>query len=470
MPAVPSDRIVGCASGGVIAAGRHRFAHNALLDLISEAPSGSWLKPNTNTLQSVWPATDYLPMFGGGPGVPDNIIRSWSGFAWDSRNHRLVLTGGGHANYSGNEVYLWDAATKQWSLAYYPSDVVTNATGYQSIDGPLHSPVSAHPYCTNVYLPKLDRFLTFGGAAHGSGGPYLVTDGSGNTVRMLPGGYTLNLAQAGQGKVGGLVGSNVKRNSTVGVDLPGANAWYPRDWLLDHPQAALAAEMTRHINFHSVYREEGGKDVLYVTATNGGTNPNLYRVEYNDPDDYLTDVISKVGLSWDNSGSDCGGDIDITNNVFVHLGNASYPIFGWDLDHAGPSNHNFRVAAANLSGPDAAEFLSIGVADFGLTYDKVRGYFVAWERGGKVFSITTPIGDPLPVTGWYVEKIADPSTPRPALSAELGTLGSGTENDTGVHGKWHYAPDLDCYIGLQGSISGNIWMFKPTGWHDPRNG
>lgn len=461
--------IYSCNTGGAIAAGRHRFTHNVLLNLLAAAPGDSWVKANTNSIQSVWPTTDYLPMFGLGPGSPSAIIRCWSGFGWDSVNHRLVIFGGGHANYSGNDTYIWDAVTRQWVLAFYPSDVVTNASGHQTIDGPLHAPVSSHTYSNNNYLPKLNRFITLGGACHSSGGPFLVTDGGGNTLRQLPGGYTCDLSQAGMGKVGGIAGSNVKRGSTAGVSLDGANAWYPRDWLLDHSQATLAGELTRHVNFFTVYAEEGGKDVLYVGASSGGTNPSLYRVVYSDADNYLTDTITKVGRTWTNTGLDTGAAFDPVNNVLIYFGpSASYPIYGWDLNYASPTLDNFRVATAGLTGPGAAEFLTVGTADMGVLYDPVRQYFVAWERGGRIWSIRVPVGDPVPTTGWYVEKIVDPVSNFPMTAAQLGGDNSASEWDKGVVGKWKYASDLDCYIGLQGSFSGDVWLYKPSGWIDPR--
>lgn len=458
-----------CPSGGVIAGGRRHFTHNAMLDLLAAAPEGAWLKANTNTAQSVWPAQDYLPMFGLGPGTPSAIIRCWSGFGWDDINHRLVIFGGGHANYSGNDTYIWSAVTQQWQLAFYPSDVIANASGHQTIDGPLHSPISAHTYGNNNYLPKLNRFVTFGGACHSSGNPFIVTDSGGATLRNLPGGYTCDLSQAGLGKVGGLPGSNVKRDSTTGVSLDGASAWYARDWLLDHPQATLAGELIRHVNFFTCYREEAGKDVLYVAASSGGTNPSLYRVEYSDANNYLTDSISKVGRTWTNTGIDTGAALDTDNNVLIYLGpTGTYPIYGWDLDHAAPTLDNFQVANADLTGPGSAEFLSVGTGDMGLLYDPMRGYFVAWERGGRVWAIHTPTGDPVPTTGWYVEKLSDPVSPRPKTGAELGTDSAFTEWDKGVNGKWKYAKDLDCYVGLQGAFSGDVWLHKPQGWIDPR--
>lgn len=458
-----------CPSGGVIAAGRTRWP-NALLDLVAAAPADSWILGNTNTFSSVLPGDDYTTMFGTGVGIPQQIIRAWSSFAWDDKNHRVICFGGGHANYGGNEILFMDARSLLWKLAYYSSDVVTNATGHQTIDGPLHSPISSHTYSNNNYLPKLDRFITFGGAAHSSGGPMIVTDAGGNTLRIVGGGYTLDMSQACQGKVGGVTGSNVKRNTTAGVDLPGANAWYCRDYVLNHPSASLvSSEMAKHIDSFTCYREEGGKDVLYVAAvTGGGTNPALFRIEYSDANNYLTDVVTKVGRAWDNAGTDAGGSLDTDKNIIAYLGNATYPIFGWDLNYAGGGNNNFRVQPAGLTGSGAAAFLAIGVADMGLLYDEVRHRYVAWSRGGQLWSIETPSGSPVPTTGWVVTEISNPSSPRPWTSAEMGAVTPYGENDSGVHGKWKRSKSLDLYVGLQGAISGNVWFYKPSGWTDPR--
>ncbi len=461
-----ADDTYQCDSGNRIFAGRVQFAHGALLDLIAAAPAASWVRVNTNRIDSQFPAADYRPLFNAGPGNPAKIMEAWSGFAWDSRNHRLIIFGGGHANYSGNDTYVWDGTTGLWQLAFYPSDVEAVPAGYRTVDGPASSPISSHTYGNNNYLPLLDRFVTFGGAAHSSGNSFVMTDGAGNALRALAGGYTLDLSQAGLGRVAGAPGSNVQRGSTVGVSLPGASAWYARDYLLDHGQAATAAGLVRHVNGGTAVVEEGGKDVCYVQGSAGGTSLGLYRIEYSDADDYLTDVITQVGQAWNNAGQDTGVAYDASNQIFVDLGDAAYPIYGWDISAgiAGPSNHNFRVAAADVGGPDAAEFLAIGIADFGLLHDETRGFFVAWERGGRLFSITPPSGHPVPVTGWSVAKIVDPVAPRPALMGELPVA----DRDTGVHGKFRRAPDLDTYVALQGCTAGDVWMYKPSDWTDPR--
>lgn len=461
--ATPAGDSYTCASGGAIAAGRTRFPHAPLLNLISGAAENTWIQANTNTIDSVFPVSDFCPPYMAGASNPATVILAWSGFGWDSRNHRLVIWGGGHANGSGNDVFEWSAVDRNWKLAFNSSDVIFNATsGYVTVDGDLHSPISSHTYSNNAYLPKLNRFITFGGAAHSSGAGFVVRDGD-SILRGLPGGYTLDMTLSGQGYVAGVTGSNVKRNTTAAINLPGANAWYARDYLLDNP-SHLTYQMG-HVNGQVVYAEDGGIDVLYVIAAyGGGTSPALIRIAYNDANDYATDVVTQVGQAWDNTTTDTGAALDTEHNVIVHIGSATYPFFGWDLKYAGATNHNFRVPAAGLTGPDAAAFIASDMQGMGLLYDQVRGRFVAWSRGGKVWSIEAPSGAPTPMTGWVVTVLADPSSPRPATTGELSSIGS----DSGVHGKWKYAPDIDCYVGLQGSTAGNVWFFKPSGWIDPR--
>ena len=52
--------------------------------------------------------------------VPTVTLR---GFAWDSNRGDIVLYGGGHANYSGNDVYRWRSSTLLWERAAYPSEI-----------------------------------------------------------------------------------------------------------------------------------------------------------------------------------------------------------------------------------------------------------------------------------------------------------------------------------------------------------
>jgi len=104
------------------------------------------------------------------PTAPDSwngaksIISSWSGGAYDVKRDRLVIWGGGHHDYSGNEVYVFDTPTLQWSrLNDYSPDVGgSEASGYY----PDGKPRARHTYNYVAYVPPpTDRFCSLGGAA-----------------------------------------------------------------------------------------------------------------------------------------------------------------------------------------------------------------------------------------------------------------------------------------------------------------
>src|SRR3546814_18952386 len=87
--------------------------------------------------------------------------------AWDSARGDLIFWGGGHANYPGNEIYLWHSSTLEWERASLPSEVVKVADArFEAIDGYLNAPTSSHTYANSEYPPLADRLLVTGGAAY----------------------------------------------------------------------------------------------------------------------------------------------------------------------------------------------------------------------------------------------------------------------------------------------------------------
>lgn len=163
-----------CASGGVIAAGRHR-----LLPGFPSAPL-MWAEVGGNTLSAVDPALDPLvnpnypsdaPWIGAN-GFP-SVVSAWSGGAWDEANKRLLITGGGHADYAGNEVYQWSATTGLFTRLNNPTGAIGNtgvlhdgldSTNPAYFDG---RPRSAHTY---NHLRMVDGVLwNFQGSTYSGG-------------------------------------------------------------------------------------------------------------------------------------------------------------------------------------------------------------------------------------------------------------------------------------------------------------
>lgn len=112
------------------------------------------------------------------PGNLRNRIDAWNGLAADIRGGRLFSAGnGGHADYSGNEVYQIDLSrdTPRWELLREPSkpeDIVASraasGTYYDYyLDG---RPSSTHTYYALHYLASHDAIFKFGaGAMWGTG-------------------------------------------------------------------------------------------------------------------------------------------------------------------------------------------------------------------------------------------------------------------------------------------------------------
>lgn len=173
--ATPANDSYSAPSGGIIAAGRYALpAWRRAMDV------HTWATPGTNTIADVDPENSPLI----NPNFPaaapwrsttghTSVISAWSGGAWDEPNRRLLITGGGHGDYAGNELYQWDAVTAAFSRLNNPSGAVGNtgtlndgndATNPAHFDG---RPRSAHTYGN---LPMRDGVMwNFQGSTYSSG-------------------------------------------------------------------------------------------------------------------------------------------------------------------------------------------------------------------------------------------------------------------------------------------------------------
>jgi hypothetical protein len=90
-----------------------------------------------------------------------NIIKPWSGAVFDSLRSRLVVWGGGHTDYSGNEIFAFDIGARRWQQLTSPSSVPADFNGDRYPDG---APSSRHTYNGLVYLAELDQMWSVGGS------------------------------------------------------------------------------------------------------------------------------------------------------------------------------------------------------------------------------------------------------------------------------------------------------------------
>lgn len=127
----------------------------------SNLPQGSgWhTLPNT-TLNAVCAATNGFPQVWGAEGCFG--ILSWSGGAFDSRRNRLIVTGGGHNGYYGNELYALDLGTRAMTRLNDPGLPIAN--GCQEAIAGGTQPNSRHTYDGIEYMPNVDRLFVFSGS------------------------------------------------------------------------------------------------------------------------------------------------------------------------------------------------------------------------------------------------------------------------------------------------------------------
>lgn len=98
-------------------------------------------------------------------GYSANVMSPWSGGAYDTKRERLIVWGGGHGDYGGNEIYVFDVATLKWARLNDPSP----DPGGEDTDGDRRladgTPGSRHTYDYLEYIPDpIDRFFVGGGS------------------------------------------------------------------------------------------------------------------------------------------------------------------------------------------------------------------------------------------------------------------------------------------------------------------
>ena len=101
-------------------------------------------------------------------GVKFRVMDPWSGGVYDSRRDRLVVWGGGHLDYDGNELYAFDLDSLNWTQLTQKTPKEQRVKSVDVYDDGL--PSSRHTYDGLQYIPTIDRLFSSGGSIWGSGG------------------------------------------------------------------------------------------------------------------------------------------------------------------------------------------------------------------------------------------------------------------------------------------------------------
>src|SRR5258708_5146926 len=96
-----------------------------------------------------------------------NVVAAWSGGVADSTRNRLIVWGGGHTDYNGNEIYALDLNALTFTRLNNPSAPINSFTTANA-DA---TPNARHTYGGLAYLPSADQIFAFNGSlARAAGG------------------------------------------------------------------------------------------------------------------------------------------------------------------------------------------------------------------------------------------------------------------------------------------------------------
>lgn len=129
----------------------HSFSQLPNLDELT------WYSVKNNTMADVWPGEECGHS-------QRHVLDAWSSGAYDPNRHRMLIFGGGHNDYYGNEIYQFSIDSMKWSIAEKQS------TGYLNCGGSCievladGNPNSRHTYDALTFLIHNNKFMMIGGS------------------------------------------------------------------------------------------------------------------------------------------------------------------------------------------------------------------------------------------------------------------------------------------------------------------
>jgi len=261
---------------GLLADSREAVAQTPLEQTLINLPANTWYAvPNTHMRDVCLPEGSAVDGFQG----CGAIVEAWGGGAYDAVHRKMIIWGGGHETYYGNEVYAFDIPSARWERLNDPSPGPFNRDPLA--DG---KPVSRHAFDGLQYITHANRFFGYGGAQAQNGGGTHVTwtfDVDTKTWRnMLPAG-----ASPGVGHVYQLSSAYDAKTRNVYMRDPfnlyaynfDTNTWTTRmywEHVWDPQTAAIDSRRDLYFTIGAgewlVYDITNNSDVTANWITNGG--------------------------------------------------------------------------------------------------------------------------------------------------------------------------------------------------------
>lgn len=266
--------------------------------LISQSVSGDAVFQPTPKLAGI-PDNTWIKISQGGVSAPIGIM-SYSGGWYDPENHQFCIFGGGHWDYSGNEVWCFDITNLTWRKMYEP-DVITSQGGnqgaYNNFDNARYpgallnpagesienaKPMSKHTYDQMEYVKGLGPVI-WGGYSWGDGS---TTGWCVNCKDTWAFNFTIAKWQYLYN------GTNPSPNYTAGV---GATAFSTADKLLyvlakgetwtfnpaNNRWSQLNTTGNVPWSIEMTMEYDSKRNVLYIFGGTWPDNPNLYQFDIN---------------------------------------------------------------------------------------------------------------------------------------------------------------------------------------------
>jgi len=389
-------------------------------DWIKQIAPGTWAEVSLNTLADVDPAKDpdVNPNYPSAPPWRDNqkaVLSAWNGGAFATgygKSGALMVAGGGHADYYGNEVYAFDLYERRWQRLTNP---YANPT-FPVEDGiwPDGTPSVPHTYDQVDYLESVNSFVMMKTEHDNTGGR------SSPVVAML---------------------------SLDGLRPPDSNA--SRDF--NKGNWRLSPRHTENFTNSGGWSAYDSKRELIWA--NGGSGTRSF-VSF-DPKPTREDGRFGAFQSFPHrtAVTDAVAAYDPVNDLIVVTVFRSAPNV-WAIDLAKPSAGSGGNVQLTQSGtPPTLE------SAHGWEWSPMRRAFVYYRRGAGVFEFKQQ-GNNWRQDSWNWSELTSPAH----------TLSPAGESKNGVYSKFRIASFADAEIGLLVTqTNGPVYAFRmPAG--EPRRG
>ena len=320
--------------------------------LAGDVAVNQWFEFSNSKMESAFPGTGA-------------VMVAWSGGVYDSGRDQLVIWGGGHADYSGNEVYAFGplaGTNPTWKRLTNPSNPPADNKPY----APDGRPVSRHTMAVLDYLPTpFNKMISCGIPSQYSNGY------SASGVDLFD--FTIN----------GMTG----QPWSVGAAAPST-------------EYASMAACAYNPATQRVWFQDAGSSRSRLQQYNPTTNTWTAHA-YNSP----------VGTTI--------AAIDPTRNLFVWL-EAGVGLKVFDLNN--PDAPPYVPATSGVANPQTAYAP-------GFVYDPVNDRFVAWHGGTTLYSLSIPSNPKTGTWTWAVIPLDGGNTVTPSVPTtssggyETGTYG-----------------------------------------------